>query len=51
MKIVKTKSNENCHFYSREKSLYVAWTWFRNVINLLPYSDDCDLQTIYFRVV
>ena len=23
-------SNENCHFYSREKSLYVAWACFRN---------------------
>ena len=21
-------SNENCHFYSREKSLYVAWVFF-----------------------
>ena len=25
------KSTENCHFYSREKSLYVAWACFRNV--------------------
>ena len=24
-------STENCHFYSREKSLYVAWACFRNV--------------------
>ena len=23
-------STENCHFYSREKSLYVAWACFRN---------------------
>ena len=23
-------SNENCHFYSHEKSLYVAWACFRN---------------------
>ena len=31
MKIVKKKkSTENCHFYSREKSLYVAWACFRN---------------------
>ena len=22
---------ENCHFYSREKSLYIAWVCFRNV--------------------
>ena len=28
-KIVKI-STENCHFYSREKSLYVAWACFRN---------------------
>ena len=26
----KKKSNENCHLYSREKSLYVAWACFRN---------------------
>ena len=29
MKIVKKKSIKNCHFYSREKSLYVAWACFR----------------------
>ena len=23
-------STENCHFYSREKSLYVAWACFHN---------------------
>ena len=23
-------SSENCHFYSRKKSLYVAWACFRN---------------------
>ena len=27
-------STENCHFYSREKSLYVAWACFRNVQEL-----------------
>ena len=31
MKIVKKKSTEICHFYSREKSLYIAWSCFRNV--------------------
>ena len=25
----KRNSTENCHFYSREKSLYVAWACFR----------------------
>ena len=30
MKIVKKKSNENCHFYSCEKLLYIAWACFRN---------------------
>ena len=25
-----TFSNENCQFYGREKSLYVAWACFRN---------------------
>ena len=29
MKKVK-KSTENCHFYSRVKSLYIAWACFRN---------------------
>ena len=30
MKIVEKKSTENCNFYSRDKSLYVAWACFRN---------------------
>ena len=30
MKIVK-KSTENCHFYSHEKLLNIAWACFRNV--------------------
>ena len=30
MKIVKNKSTENCHFYSCEKLLYIAWACFRN---------------------
>ena len=30
MKIVKQIQLENCHFYSREKSLYIAWACFRN---------------------
>ena len=33
MKKVKKKSNENYHFYSREKSLYIAWVCFRNDVN------------------
>ena len=32
-KIVK-KSNEICHFYRREKMLYVAWACFRNVFEI-----------------
>ena len=31
MKISPKNSTNNCHFYSREKSLYVAWACFRNV--------------------
>ena len=27
----KKKLTENCHFYSREKSLLIAWACFRNV--------------------
>ena len=30
MKIVKTKSAENCHLFSLEKSLYIAWACFRS---------------------
>ena len=30
----KKKSTENCHFYSHEKSLYIAWACFRYVIAL-----------------
>ena len=26
----KKNSTENCHFYSREKSVYIAWACFRN---------------------
>ena len=36
MKTVKKKSTENCHFYSREKSLYIAWACFRNVLESSP---------------
>ena len=28
-------STENCHFYSREKLLYIAWACFRNVSVLM----------------
>ena len=36
---LKKKSTENCHFYSREKSLYVAWACFRNVSgHCLPFT-------------
>ena len=28
----KKNSTENCHIYIREKSLYVAWACFRNVV-------------------
>ena len=31
MKKVKKIATENCHFYSRDKLLYVACTCFRNV--------------------
>ena len=26
-------STENCHFYSREKSLYIAWACFHNDVS------------------
>ena len=32
MKTVKKKSTENCHFYSRKKSLYIAWACSRNAV-------------------
>ena len=37
MKIVK-KSTENCHFYSREKLLYIAWARLRNDITQIVVS-------------
>ena len=30
MKIVKKNSTENCHFYSREISVYITWECLRN---------------------
>ena len=27
----KKNSTKNCHFYSHEKSLYIAWACFRNI--------------------
>ena len=39
MKIVKKKSTENCHFYSREKSLYIAWACFRNDPKIDDFSE------------
>ena len=29
-------SSENYHFYSREKSLYIAWACFRDVVTVSP---------------
>ena len=37
MKMVK-KSTENCHFHSREQSLYIAWACFRNEDNIKQYT-------------
>ena len=34
MKNSQKNSTEKCHFYSREKSLYIAWACFRNVLLL-----------------
>ena len=34
MKIVKKLSTVNCHFFSREILLYIAWACFRNDSNL-----------------
>ena len=56
MKIVKN-STENCHFESREKSMYVAWVCFRNAQVLRPsdlkvlLGDDLFLSlVVVFRV-
>ena len=37
MKIVKKKRTENCNFYSREISLYIAWACFRNEFKITVY--------------
>ena len=34
MKVVKKNSTKNCHFYTRENSLYIAWACFCNGNNL-----------------
>ena len=41
MKIEK-KSTENCHFHSREISLYIAWACFHNGLSI------CDSQLMIF---
>ena len=46
MKIVK-KITENCHFYIREKLLYIAWACFRNAIQAVHKveSKETDIKT------
>ena len=52
MKIVKKKSTANCHFYSREISLYIAWTCFRNALiktEIRPHYEKTPVQyTVIF---
>ena len=43
-------SSENCHFYSREKSLYVAWACFRNV-NILHSTSVFHHKVVFFIYV
>ena len=38
MKMVKRKSTENCHFYIRKISLYIARACFRKVCGLVASS-------------
>ena len=42
MKKVIKKSTENCFFCNREKSLYVAWACFRNVVVLCTCKNEED---------
>ena len=44
-------SNENCRFYSREKSLYVAWACFRNVFVVCIVVTKCIMWRLYFTFV
>ena len=37
----KKKSTENCRFYSREKSLYIAWACFRNACFFFVTNNPC----------
>ena len=47
-----TNSNEKCHFYTREKSLYVAWACFSNVISMCSCNTRCMLRNrfVYFWI-
>ena len=47
----KYENSQNCHFYSRQKSLYIAWACFRNDLWFLltvPFCIAfCDQQFLY----
>ena len=43
----KKKSTENCHFYSREISLYIACVCLRNGLHCLPMPPYFLCQTLY----
>ena len=53
MKKVKKNSTENCHFYSHEISLYIAWECLRNekggkeAINILTVDGHCHIQKAF----
>ena len=43
----KKNSTENCHFYSREILLYIAWTCFRNAVvktEIRPHYENTPMQ-------
>ena len=37
----KNKSTENCHFYSREILLYIAWACLRNDLYRIYQAETC----------
>ena len=50
MKIVTQKITENCHFYIREKLLYIAWACFRNVAQKFIRCDVLVLLAAYMSM-
>ena len=43
-------STENCHFYSREKSLYIVWACFHNDVSDYILTNQKNLMRLLIQV-